>query len=133
MLCVDDNELDAEQVRRVARRLDPTLEVSHASDGEDALAHLDAAGDLGPHLVLLDLNMPRLDGHGCLARIRADAARATLPVVVLTTSVRAIDRDAALGAGATDYLVKPLTVRALAALVELARARRARSGPGPTG
>ena len=128
VLCVDDDELDAEQVRRVARRLDPRLRVEHLTDGDEALAHLERVDAL-PHLVLLDLNMPRLDGHGCLRAIRSDPSRAALPVAILTTSMRAADRNAALVAGATDYLVKPLTREALARLLARARWRP----PAPDG
>jgi CheY-like chemotaxis protein len=71
---------------------DVTVEV--ASDGEQAM-------------VLLDLKMPRMDGLELLGRIRADEATRDLPVVVLTSSERREDREAAAAQGATWFVCKP--------------------------
>ncbi|HET6747686.1 MAG TPA: response regulator [Actinomycetes bacterium] len=61
-----------------------------------------------PHLVLLDLRIPRVDGLEVLRRIRADTALQPLPVVVLTSSERDDDREGALRLGATWYVCKPV-------------------------
>ena len=139
VLHVEDDELDAEFVRRLARRVDEGVELARVRDGEEALEHLEAAAGAAagaavggadgalPHLVLLDLNMPRLDGHGCLARIRANRAWDALHVAILTTSMREVDRAAALAGGAADYYVKPMREPALVELLHRVRAPPARS------
>ena len=135
VLHVEDDELDAEFVRRLTRRVDDAVELARVRDGEEALEHLGAAAGTAagtvpralPHLVLLDLNMPRLDGHGCLAAIRANRAWDALHVAILTTSMREADREAALAGGAADYYVKPLREPALVELLHRVRAPPARS------
>ena len=124
VLCVDDNAIDAELVRRLMGRLDASVIVDRADDGDDAIARLEAAEAAGtlPQLVLLDLNMPRMDGHECLAVIRARRAWDAVPVVILTTSMRVSDRERAAGAGAADYLVKPPGREALMRLLDGVRA-----------
>ncbi len=115
MLLVED---DADHVFLVRRALadvpgtEVTVEV--AGDGEQALERLARSrfGPAGrPQLVLLDLKMPRLDGLEVLRRIRADEATAPLPVVVLTSSERPEDREAAVAAGATWFVCKPIDGR----------------------
>lgn len=87
-----------------------TAEVALAEDGVDALARLDS---FKPDLVLLDLEMPRMDGFEALSRLRADPEHAHTPVIVVTgrEDVEAIDK--AFQAGATSFLVKPLNWRLL--------------------
>ena len=115
MLLVED---DADHVFLVRRALadvpgtEVTIEV--ADNGEQATERL-ARSRFGPghrpQLVLLDLKMPRMDGLEVLRRIRADAAAADLPVVVLTSSERPEDREAAVAAGATWFVCKPIDGR----------------------
>jgi two-component system response regulator len=83
------------------------------SDGEDALDYLFARGKHQsrgsteqPRLVLLDLNLPKINGLEVLKEIRAHPALATLPVVMLTSSSRRNDLEAAYKAGANSYLIK---------------------------
>jgi two-component system response regulator len=115
VLLVED---DADHVFLVRRALadvpgtEVTVEV--AGDGEQALERLARSRfgrDGRPQLVLLDLKMPRLDGLEVLRRIRADEATAPLPVVVLTSSERPEDREAAVAAGATWFVCKPIDGR----------------------
>lgn len=90
-------------------------EVVIVNDGAEALDFLfsrgefagrDAAGD--PFLVLLDLNLPRIDGHGVLAAMRGDARTRILPVVVLTTSKEDQDVLASYRLGANGFVCKPV-------------------------
>jgi DNA-binding response OmpR family regulator len=87
--------------------------VTTAEDGLAALEALQAPGAAAPDVVLLDLEMPRMDGFEVLAHLRADGAYERTPVIVVTgrEDVAAIDR--AFLAGATSFVVKPLNWRLL--------------------
>ncbi len=75
-----------------------------AEDGVDGLERLAA---VDPHLVITDINMPRLDGFGVIEGVRASAAHASVPVLVLTTETGSALKDRARQAGATGWIVKP--------------------------
>jgi len=101
-------------------------EVVTASDGEDGLR---LARTVGPDLVLLDLLMPRLPGIEVLRALKADEQLRHIPVLILSNSSRAEDRDAAIALGACGYFVKAnLSLRELAA--EVARVLSAASRQG---
>ncbi|HYG95385.1 MAG TPA: SpoIIE family protein phosphatase, partial [Nocardioides sp.] len=125
VLVVDDNG-DVRQY--VARVLAAEFDVETAVDGRDALER--AAARL-PDLVLTDVMMPRLDGFGLLAELRADPATMTVPVVMLSARGGEEATVVGLDAGADDYLVKPFAARELLARVranlELDRNRRIRA------
>jgi DNA-binding response OmpR family regulator len=80
--------------------------VAAAADGAAALAILEA-GPL-PHLVLLDVMLPKTDGFELLRRIRAQARTKSLPVIMVTSFTRDKDVDRGRSLGANDYIVKPL-------------------------
>jgi two-component system, response regulator len=112
VLLVEDDEDHVFLVRRALRDLtEVAVTVEVAGNGEQALEELGRArfdpGSL-PHLVLLDLRIPRVDGLEVLRRIRADTGLQTLPVVVLTSSERDDDREGALRLGATWFVCKPI-------------------------
>jgi CheY-like chemotaxis protein len=78
--------------------------VIEAGDGEEAV---ERARNGNPDLILLDLQMPKLDGYGVLAQLRAEERFRALPVLALTASAMSGDREKILAAGFTDYLSKP--------------------------
>jgi two-component system chemotaxis response regulator CheY len=89
----------------VASALEPGgFEIHLAQDGIDGLERLSVAD---PHLVITDINMPRLDGFGVIEGVRASAAHASVPILVLTTETGADLKDRARRAGATGWIVKP--------------------------
>jgi len=90
------------------------VKVSFVVDGEELLDVLLGDHPL-PHLVLLDLNMPRKDGREALAEIRRHPRTRELPVVVLTTSKARRDVATAYQLGANSYIIKPDTYAELAA------------------
>ena len=108
ILFVDDDPIMREFA--VVHLSTDKAEVSLARDGVEALERVTATR---PDIVLLDLEMPRVDGFEVLARLRADPATRELPVIVVTgrEDVAAIDR--AFEAGATSFLVKPINWRLL--------------------
>jgi CheY-like chemotaxis protein len=84
--------------------------VIQASDGEEALAR---AAETMADLVLLDIHMPRLDGFGVIRQLRANPAYADVPVIALTASAMASDRDSVLAAGFSEYISKPVNMSLL--------------------
>jgi two-component system phosphate regulon response regulator PhoB len=98
------------------------FEVVEATDG---IAALDACRREPPDLVLLDLRMPRMDGISVCRELRAGPRTGDLPIIMLTARARAQDRELAFAAGATDYVVKPFSPRALVERVEAVLVREA--------
>ena len=114
ILLVDDDDMDQYIGRHVISRKWPGCRLSVAHDGEDAIEKLSAMqGDL-PDLILLDVNMPRMNGHEFLATWYADRDVAVPVVVMLSSSEQSSDRDKASSFTCVrDYLVKPLNDTAL--------------------
>jgi len=102
ILVADDRPSSRELLRTVLERAG--YSVIEAADGEEALERAQAAH---PDLILLDLQMPKLDGYGVLERLRKDERFRALPVLALTASAMSGDREKILAAGFTDYLSKP--------------------------
>jgi len=100
---VADDDADILRVIEINLRLEG-FEVVTARDGLDALTK---AVTVSPDLVLLDVQMPSLDGYTICARIRADARLAAIPVIMVTAGYASADVEAARQAGANDFLVKP--------------------------
>ncbi len=123
VLLADDNDDMREHVRRLLARQGYTVEV--VPDGQAAL---EAARHAAPDLVLTDVMMPRLDGFGLLAALRADAKLREVPVIMLSARAGDEAKVEGLDAGADDYLVKPFSARELLARIganlQLARLRR---------
>jgi DNA-binding response OmpR family regulator len=90
-----------------------SFEIIEAGDGLDALEAIERGG---VSLVILDLDMPRLDGFGVLDELRAQVRTAALPVIVLTAQ-HGESEEKALDLGAQDYLTKPVQTRSLTARV----------------
>ena len=116
---------DEEPLRRVLRELleREGFTVLEASDGVLALDEVDRGA---PDIVVLDLNLPRLDGYGVLSHLRARQATSTLPVIVLTAKGDEDSEVRVFEYGASDFLTKPFRPRALSARITalLGRARQ---------
>lgn len=113
ILVVDDNPVSRELVREVLHA--PGREIVEASHGREALEQARAAP---PDLVLLDIQMPVLDGFAVLGEMRRDPRLAHIPVVALTAFAMRGDRQKALAAGFNDYITKPIEGAALRKRVE---------------
>jgi CheY-like chemotaxis protein len=126
VLIVDDDANDVLLFQHACDRAGVTLRLQVAEDGEQAIAYLSGAGKFGdrdqyplPHLVLLDLKMPRVNGFEVLDWMRHDEKFRRLPAVILTSSNYETDVKRAYDSGANSYLVKPVGFEAL---VELTKA-----------
>lgn len=106
---VEDNPDDEELCVRALRRSQIKNQIVVARDGVEAVDYL-LGSDAGerPHLVLLDLKLPRMDGLEVLRRLRADPRTRTMPVVVLTTSDAQRDLIESYDVGANSYIRKPV-------------------------
>ena len=111
-LLVEDDEIDAERLRRAFAKLNITNKIVHAQDGVEALDILrgrdGASGLRGYVVILLDLNMPRMNGFEFLDELRGDPALTHTPVFVLTTSDREEDIEASYRKHVSGYLLKPV-------------------------
>jgi CheY-like chemotaxis protein len=110
VLVVEDNPVNLELVEAVLER--EGYEVISAASAEEALRRLQR---LRPDLVLLDIQLPGLDGLGLTRLLKADPATAGIPIVALTAHARREDRQAALDAGCVEYISKPIDTRTLPA------------------
>ncbi|WP_336489801.1 ATP-binding protein [Methylobacterium nigriterrae] len=123
VLLADDNADMRDYVRRLLQSQGYTVEA--VADGAAALA---AARKTAPDLILSDVMMPKLDGFGLLAALRADAALRSVPTILLSARAGEEAQIAGVEAGADDYLTKPFSAREILARVEanlkLARVRR---------
>ncbi len=125
ILLVEDNADDELLTRRTLKKNDIRNEVVVARDGAEALDYLFATGPYEgrdpegamPHLILLDLGLPKVDGLEVLRRIRADERTRLLPTVVFTSSEEQADVIDGYGLGANSYIRKPVDVGALRAAV----------------
>jgi CheY-like chemotaxis protein len=116
ILLVDDDEVDVMNVRRAFKKNNISNPLYIAANGLEALEMLrgdSAAAIPGPRrLILLDLNMPRMNGLEFLRAIREDPALRSLTVVVLTTSDDERDRIEAYNLNVAGYILKPVTITA---------------------
>jgi len=111
ILLVEDDEVDAMVVRRALDEIGITNPLHISGDGEQALAHLRSRAQNKPCLILLDLNMPRMNGFEFLQEAKRDANLRRIPVVVLTSSSEARDRAKSFDLGVAGYMVKPVGYR----------------------
>ncbi|MGI4873673.1 MAG: response regulator [Janthinobacterium lividum] len=113
ILLVEDDQMDVMNVQRELRKQSITVPLIHARNGRDALNML--RGENGeakiarPSLVMLDINMPRLNGLELLKILRDDPEFSDLNVFIMTTSDLDIDRLGAKNLNVSGYIIKPLT------------------------
>jgi two-component system cell cycle response regulator DivK len=105
ILIVEDNEKNLKLVRDVL--LQSGFETAEARTAEEAL---DLVASGAPDLILMDIELPGMDGFEAVRRLKADPATAAIPVCALTAFAMNDDRDRCLRAGFDGYLSKPITV-----------------------
>ena len=108
VLIIEDSADDFEAATRAFARVNLTNPIKRAETGEEALAYLRSASEPTPGLILLDLNLPGLDGRKTLDIIKQNEILKSIPVVVLTTSDDERDIDACYALGANTFIQKPV-------------------------
>ena len=108
---VEDDDSIAFLLRAALDEIGASISVYRVSDGEQALAFLHKSGAYReaapPELILLDINLPKVDGWEVLEEIQRDETLRSIPVVMCSASPRREDRERALSSGARRYVVKP--------------------------
>lgn len=124
VLVVDDDPHIRELLAFALARTN--MRTEEAADGEAAL---EAVGRCRPDLIILDINMPRLDGLEVCRRLRADPDHARLPILFLSSRDDEVDRILGIELGGDDYVVKPFSPREVAARVGAILKRTAAPAP----
>lgn len=106
ILVVDDNQDSRELVMKILKGKGHQL--IEAVDGEDALEKVAAEQ---PNLILLDISLPKIDGHEVTRRLKQNKKFASIPVIALTAHAMKGDKEKALASGCDDYISKPINVR----------------------
>jgi two-component system cell cycle response regulator DivK len=123
ILIVEDNEKNLKLVRDVLQvKGHATLEATTAEDG------IRIARERMPDLVLMDIQLPGMNGIDALRELRADTATAAIPVIAVTASVMQQDRNLITDAGFDAYVAKPISLREFLEAVRSALAGRAPRG-----
>ncbi len=121
VLLVEDSPGDVRLTREAFREANGSIRLHVASDGVEAMAFLRREGvhvsAPRPDLILLDLNLPRMDGREVLTRIKADDSLKTIPTVILTTSDAEVDIVKSYELQANCYLSKPVELEAFEVVV----------------
>jgi len=122
VLLVEDSPGDVRLTKEVFRDTNMDIRLHVASDGLEAMAFLRQKGDHAnaprPDLILLDLNLPKMDGRQVLAQIKEDANLKTIPTVILTTSESEADIVKSYQLQANCYLSKPVQLDAFENIVK---------------
>ncbi len=108
ILLIEDDSVDAMTVKRALRELRVTNPLAHVENGEEALDYLRDANNERPCLILLDINMPVMNGIEFLQAVKALPELKLIPVVALTTSVEQEDKVDSFELGVAGYMRKPV-------------------------
>jgi CheY-like chemotaxis protein len=125
ILLVEDDDGHARLIERNLRRVNLCNPIERVRDGLEALEYLRNEGAFGdrrrfsrPRLLLLDINMPRMDGIEVLERVKADEQLRCLPVIMLTSTDNQAEIDRCYCAGASGYVAKPVNIVSLGEKLE---------------
>lgn len=122
VLVVEDNPNDVAIIKRAMRKSDVKCDLYFARDGEEAMNFLYRQGEFTdaprPDLILLDLNLPKINGLEVLTKIKEDEHLKRLPVIVLTISEREEDMVKAYDSGAASYMTKPVDSKDFERLIQ---------------
>lgn len=111
ILLVEDDKVDTMTVKRALKEIHVTNDLINVGNGEEALEYLRDKNNEKPCIILLDLNMPKMNGIEFLGIAKKDQTLKILPVVVLTTSKEERDRVESFKLGVAGYMIKPVDYR----------------------
>ena len=113
----DDDEDDRMLIKDALEEADANVKVVEAEDGKELLKNVRDSDDLSNTVVMVDMNMPKMNGIEAIKEIRSEPELAALPTVMLSTSDNPDLKNKALAAGADDFFVKPSSFRVLLEIV----------------
>jgi CheY-like chemotaxis protein len=122
LLLIDDDQADIYLAKRAFKKIETPVALQVAGHGEEALAllrkedgHEEARR---PDLILLDLNMPRMNGHEFLEQLKADEDLRSIPTIVMSMSESDVDRDKSYRLQASAYISKPIELDAFGRVIQ---------------
>jgi len=118
ILLVEDDQVDAMTVKRALKDINVTNSLDIVNDGEEALTFLKNPENEKPGIILLDLNMPKMNGIEFLKIAKKDESLKKIPVVVLTTSKEDQDKVDSFNLGVAGYMIKPVDYRKFVEVVK---------------
>jgi len=118
ILLVEDDTVDVMTVRRALKDIQVTSELVATGDGEQALAYLRDDGNAKPCVILLDLNMPKMNGTEFMQIVKADEALRRIPIIVLTTSNSDQDISKSFELGAAGYMLKSVDYKKFTQIIK---------------
>jgi len=118
ILLVEDDQVDAMTVKRALKEIKVTNRLDIVNNGEEALTFLKNSENEKPGIILLDLNMPRMNGIEFLKIAKKDDSLKKIPVVVLTTSKEDQDKVDSFNLGVAGYMIKPVDYRKFVEVVK---------------
>jgi len=108
ILLVEDDQIDAMTVKRALKELHVTNRLDIVQNGEEALEFLTTKENRVPCIILLDLNMPKMNGIEFMKAARREELLSKIPVIVLTTSQEEQDKVETFKLGVSGYMIKPV-------------------------
>ena len=125
LLVIEDSDEDFTALVRIANKTIANSSIYRCEDGEEALnflyreeEYVDESTSPRPSLIVLDLNLPGIDGREVLATIKQDRDLQTIPVIIFSTSSNPKDIDACYRQGISGYIIKPMDTKLLEQLVK---------------
>ena len=118
LLLIEDDTVDAMAIKRAIDQTGEIDELIHVVNGEEGLEYLQSQGNDTPFLIMLDLNMPRMNGLEFLEAVKEDQMLCRIPVVVLTTSTKSCDIDGTFSHSVAGYMVKPIDYEKLVQIIQ---------------
>ncbi len=118
VLVVDDDHVDVIMIERAFKKLNISNPLVNSSNGKEALDYLRNNGNEKPDIILLDLNMPKMNGKEFLKVVKTDDQLKIIPIIVLTTSDDPQDIEECFRLGVAGYMTKPADNKAFIEKIE---------------
>jgi CheY-like chemotaxis protein len=119
VLLVEDNRADAYLISDLVKQTGVATELTWLNDGQKAVDFLDSSNEID--LIMLDLKLPKIDGHQIAKHLANDSKRKSLPIIIMTGSTFQGDIDRLEG-NVVDYLIKPMSIEEMDKIVAVLRA-----------